>query len=76
MDENLPLERAIAQCNPANNGEALARRVGDPVGSRERKLFDPVTTEAKAEMAFTVARQICERHKTPALFILVVVMCA
>lgn len=25
---------------------------GDPVGSRERMLFDPVTTEAKAEMAF------------------------
>ena len=26
--------------------------MGDPVGSREHPLFDPVTTEAKAEMAF------------------------
>ena len=49
---DLPLERAISLANPANNGEALAQRVGDPVGSRERELLDPVTTEAKAEMAF------------------------
>ena len=48
----LPLERAISLANPANNGEALLAREGDPVGSRELRLFDPVTTEAKAEMEF------------------------
>ena len=47
---DLPLERAISLANPANNGEALLTREGDPVGSRELRLFDPVTTEAKAEM--------------------------
>ncbi len=48
----LPLGRAISLANPANNGEPLLDREGDPVGSRERELFDPVTTEAKAEMTF------------------------
>jgi hypothetical protein len=50
--KDLPLGRVISLANPANNGEALALRAGDPVGSRERELLDPVTTEAKAEMAF------------------------
>jgi hypothetical protein len=49
---DLPLGRVISLANPANNGEALAQRAGDPVGSRERELLDPVTTEAKAKMAF------------------------
>ncbi len=35
VDKELPLERAISLANPANNGEALTQRVGDPVGSRE-----------------------------------------
>ncbi len=46
---NLPLGRAIFQENRLITGNPLE---GDPVGSRERMLFDPVTTEAKAEMAF------------------------
>jgi hypothetical protein len=50
--DELPLERVISPANPANNGESLLAREGDPVGSRERLLFDPVTTEAKAEMTF------------------------
>ena len=49
---NLPLERAISREIPANNGETLYARQGNPVGSRESRLFDPVTTEAKAEMTF------------------------
>ena len=43
--------------------------MGDPVGSRERELFDPVTTEAKAEMETPGESQIYELHKTPALLI-------
>lgn len=39
------------------------------MGSRERKLFDPVTTEAKAEMETPGESQIYELHKTPALLI-------
>ena len=35
VDNELPLERAISLANPANNGEALLAREGDPVGSRE-----------------------------------------
>jgi hypothetical protein len=50
---NLPLQRAIAEANPANNGEALAHleRV-IPWEVESLRLFDPVTTEAKAEMEF------------------------
>jgi hypothetical protein len=58
----------IAEANPANNGEAIAHEeLVIPWEVESFRLFDPVTTEAKAEMAFTAARQIYERHKTPAL---------
>jgi hypothetical protein len=47
----LPLERAISPANRLITGKPHSHEKGNPVGSRERKLFDPVTTEAKAEMA-------------------------
>ncbi len=51
----MPLGRAISPANPANNGESLT-----PIRERaipwevenEESFFDPVTTEAKAEMTF------------------------
>jgi hypothetical protein len=49
-----PIEERSSIEFPANNGEALLLAgVGNPVGSRELRLFDPVTTEAKAETEFT-----------------------
>jgi hypothetical protein len=53
---NLPHERAISHANPANNGEApaLDERV-IPWEVESLRLFDPVTTEAKAKMAFLSA---------------------
>jgi hypothetical protein len=53
---NLPLERAISLEYPANNGEALpcvSKRV-IPWEVESNMLFDPVTTEAKAEMESAV----------------------
>ncbi len=50
---HLPLEGAIPQANPANNGEPLLdleRAI--PWEVESLRLFDPVTTEAKAEMEF------------------------
>ena len=50
---NLPLQRVIAEANPANNGEApthLERVI--PWEVESLRLFDPVTSEAKAEMEF------------------------
>jgi hypothetical protein len=50
---NLPLQRAIAEANPANNGEALTLfEWVIPWEVESLRLFDPVTTEAKAEMTF------------------------
>lgn len=50
---DLPLGRVISLANPANNGEPLARAErGIPWEVESLRLFDPVTTEAKAEMAF------------------------
>jgi hypothetical protein len=49
---NLPAERVISQATPANNGETLLefeRAIPWEVESAVT-LFDPVTTEAKAEM--------------------------
>jgi hypothetical protein len=70
VSNDLPLKGAIPSVNPANNGEAFPRErkvIPWEVGSDE--LLDPVTTEAKAEMAFLPCQgQIYERHKTPALF--------
>lgn len=46
--DELPLEGVIPLATPANNGEALPPDgAGNPVGSRERQLFDPVTTEVE-----------------------------
>jgi hypothetical protein len=52
---NLPHQRAIADANPANNGEALTLLEWViPWEVESPRLFDPVTTEAKAETAFSV----------------------
>jgi hypothetical protein len=50
----LPLEGVIPQANPANNGEPPPRVIerGIPWEVGSDQLPDPVTTEAKAEMAF------------------------
>jgi hypothetical protein len=54
--DELPLERAISLATPANNGETLTpKRRAIPWEVESMKLFDPVTTEAKAETASTVA---------------------
>jgi hypothetical protein len=54
--DELPLEGAISLATPANNGETLTRkRRAIPWEVESMKLFDPVTTEAKAETASTVA---------------------
>jgi hypothetical protein len=51
----LPLQRVIAEDNPANNGEAqtLLEWV-IPWEVESPRLFDPVTTEVKTETAFSV----------------------
>ena len=50
---DLPLERAISLANPANNGEPLLEfERAIPWEVESLRLFDPVTTEAKAEMEF------------------------
>jgi hypothetical protein len=55
--DELPLERAISLATPANNGETLTReRRAIPWEVESMKLFDPVTTEAKAKTASTVSR--------------------
>lgn len=53
---NCPLERVISLEQPANNGEPPigdpikdgSIPTGNPVGSRERELLDPVTTESES----------------------------
>ena len=51
--DELPGERAISHATPANNGETLSPLGGAiPWEVESLQLFDPVTTEAKAEMAF------------------------
>jgi hypothetical protein len=52
----LPLQRAIAEDNPANNGEALALERVIPWEVESPRLFDPVTTEVKTETAFPVLK--------------------
>jgi hypothetical protein len=50
----LPLEEVIPLANPANNGEPPTRKSerAIPWEVESLALFDPVTTEAKAEMTF------------------------
>ncbi len=53
--DELPREGAIFHATPANNGEALPQlERAIPWEVESLRLFDPVTTEAKAEMEFDV----------------------
>ena len=70
VSNDLPSEGAIPHANPAITGNpSLDHSSGESRGKSRVVVrpFDPVTTEAKAKMAF-LRKQIYERHKTPALW--------
>ena len=70
VSNDLPSEGAIPHANPAITGNpSLDHSSGESRGKSRVVVrpSDPVTTEAKAKMAF-LRKQIYERHKTPALW--------